>query len=729
NKQVAQGRQAVQHRQWVQLSPDERAELIRAQNSRKGERMPISSEKRPIETSQHANTDTQPIGLSDNQLASNSATGTSASQQGEYLTIPDFEAVIMHHYKGPTWMGSYDFKTLVDKDREVYKYDLPPYISPRAAPTMSLAPAPKHTFTVRGNKIELIPHRWMGTTTYYDVVHIDGRAFIVRRYFTTALKFHYQVWLGYRSGFAPDAFLFHVHKDFAGMMVRRVQRLSAHMVTASYDARSEDRGKPLPRLGVPSDPYDTVIKPPSPQESTATVPNLFPLNRISKAKPEDFDDWVKRLHVHYGESTPQFVQERGDCREGDTMAIVKASPNGEYPGVETNTPQSEAKRGTRQGFAGAVFAFKKEPADSLPAAILPRQSPGSDTHHKARSPSAQGTLYFSPFQSPQLGSDAESTASAPDSTIESSVEITYSEVEELRGTNVDEPIMPTTGNESPGSQSHAEASEYDGTTAANYPERELATTPPELPMDRLTDGQAQRQHTTAGPHRGDVLPAVDVEGYDLAEILRQDKVFYGHEKPPFVVENNGRTPERVAVILLDHDGVSTGARQEMSVSEWSHRRIYRTLRLDGHECIVVMGYEGPHQGPRIVGYTFHVWFGNGQGLSQKPVARRIPFKMGQDDVARLISRPPFSSQRRATSDDTPNRNEDNGTDTNQHNLRGKQMAPKRKMKRAPNTDSHASDRTKRSYREIPEVLSDAPRASKTPRRTQVVYLHLLKHDP
>ena len=157
----------------------------------------------------------------------------------------------------------------------------------------------------------------------------------------------------------------------------------------------------MPRMGMPSEASCSMTTSHH-LESTIKVPSLFSLDKINEVRPEDFNDWVERLHVYYGQVMPDFVQEREDYWEGNTVAMVKASANGQYPKVHSETPQYEAQvclwsrelifwtvttnsrryiigpgekdgrtsyrrwRGTRLGFDGAVFAFKKDVAGPLP---------------------------------------------------------------------------------------------------------------------------------------------------------------------------------------------------------------------------------------------------------------------------------------------------------------------------------------------------------------------------
>ena len=170
--------------------------------------------------------DTQSLGLSSNQLASNSAMGVSTDQPEEYITTDDFEAAIRRHYR-PLWLGTYDFNAIVNEDMEFYGRDLPPFISPAtihpSTPTRSSVP--EHTRVVGGGKIRILPHQWERTTKVFEVAVVNGKAFVVKCFFTRRLQDHYKVWFGHRQGFFPNAFLFPARGHPTPKALRRVQTL------------------------------------------------------------------------------------------------------------------------------------------------------------------------------------------------------------------------------------------------------------------------------------------------------------------------------------------------------------------------------------------------------------------------------------------------------------------------------------------------------------------------
>ncbi|KAL8870405.1 MAG: hypothetical protein Q9174_003544 [Haloplaca sp. 1 TL-2023] len=683
-------------------------------HSEMGGRTPNNAEESPRGTSRHANTDVPCLDLSDNQLVSSSGTEASTERPGEYLTTIDLEAAIMRNYQGQGPLDEYDIQTIVIEDSVIYEHDVPPFVSPATIDltTQTISLVSDHVLAVGGRKIDIIPHQWSNTKKglkAYETAVINGRAFIVKGFYTADLGRHHKIWLGHRQGFCSHAFLF------------PVQRYPAEDHTELGNV--ED---PLSRLAMPSDPFGFGTKElQQPQESNLTTPSLVPLGSISKVRPEEFDDWVARLRSHYTVFTPPFVLSRGDYHDGDMMIIVKATAGGEYPRVHSNTPQYEAKvslwssnlifwtvaanarryiirpeqkegrtsyrrwRGTRRGFDGPVFAFMKDISYPHSAVHLP-QSPRSESHHDARSFLKQGRLYRASSLSPRPASNNGTSAQRLDEIIDSSRRMPDPKVEEVSDTNIDGSILANTGHAKSEPQLHAEAHRNDDSMAANSLGLGPVIIPPDPPVRNVTDERPRSRDITTAAHHGNVDLAVNVEGYNLAEILLKDKQHYGVNKPPFTRKFTAKSPRQIAVTLLDGQGERTQERHQISVRKWDHACVYRTLKIQGHECIVVMSQGGSNRQPRWHSYTFRVWFGHEQGLSKMPVARRVPWQTSQ------------------------------GTNVDQYNFRSRGKTPRHEINGAASNPSRPSARTKRSHRELVEVSSDAPRPSKAPRQAQRV---------
>ncbi|KAL8968255.1 MAG: hypothetical protein Q9183_002547 [Haloplaca sp. 2 TL-2023] len=319
--------------------------------------------------------------------------------------------------------------------------------------------------------------------------------------------------------------------------------------------------------------------------------------------------------------------------------------------------------------------------------------------------------------------------------MESSRQLHDSEVQGLQGTTPDEFTEVSTEHEELDPQSHAEANENGETTATNTLEHEPATAPLSTPARTLVDRRPQGQVSSAADHLEDVHLAIDVEGYDLTEIVRKDKERYMDIKPPFALWSDKGNPMQVAAVLLDRHGKCTQEKLEISMRKWNAIYMYRTLRIRGCECIVVMsggGKSSPKQ-PSWLSYTFRVWFGHEQGLSEMPVARRVCWTISQvvailelkyfpelDELARLVSPPPILTQRLASPLGMPKKNDGNGNDVNEYDLRGKGKTPRCQMKRGASTKSRPLVRTKRPRRETKEDAPDTTLPSKKSRRNQVV---------
>ncbi|KAL8968256.1 MAG: hypothetical protein Q9183_002548 [Haloplaca sp. 2 TL-2023] len=316
----------------------------------------------------------------------------------------------MKQYKGPAGLSGYDAQAIIIDDSQFYEHGDPPFVS-FVSPTtfdlttQTLSSVSNHALAVGGRIIDLVPHIWSKTgqgVKAYETATINGTAFIVKGFFTGGLQGYYKVWLGHRQSFCSNIFLLPVQGHSIGMSRQRFQRLGVDMVISKGNTKSEFHDDLIPRLPLPSDPSDSVIKSRQRQESTLTIPSLQPLDSIKKAPPEEFDDWIRRLRRHYTASMPQFVQNRGDYEEGDTVTIVKAPAGGKYPEVHPATRHYEAKvglwsrdlifwtvttnsrryiiaseekegwtsyrrwRGTRQGLDSVAFAFKKDITGSQP---------------------------------------------------------------------------------------------------------------------------------------------------------------------------------------------------------------------------------------------------------------------------------------------------------------------------------------------------------------------------
>lgn len=140
----------------------------------------------------------------------------------------------------------------------------------------------------------------------------------------------------------------------------------------------------------------------------------------------------------------------------------------------------------------------------------------------------------------------------------------------------------------------------------------------------------------SSPHK--VSLAVNINGYDIAKILQEDRKHYLNTEPPFVLERSPQTPSKMVALLLDAAGTRTDTTVEALFRAWDQKHVYRSLVIYGQEVIVRSSGEG-QPGSFSGGYSFKVWRGHEHGLDLRPIACSPLMQGKSDSCPRMRSKP------------------------------------------------------------------------------------------